>query len=72
MILRNKLNTLTEEECAVLMYSVNAALPEGVSYRPDDLKLLKPTWLFTALRAAGRLIKPEHISILESLEKKLL
>lgn len=72
MILRNKLNSLTEDESAVLSHIVNISLPDGVEYRYDEFRLLRTSWLSTALKSAKTLIKPEHINIIESIEKKLL
>lgn len=72
MILQNKLSTLTEEEQMVLVHAINAVSHGGMDYQLSDMRLVKLNWLRAAVPVIKSLIKPEHVGIVESLEKKLL
>lgn len=71
MILQHRLNTLTEDEWCVLLHVVNSTAESNIEFNADDIKCIKPSWLKASFITARSSIKPEHTSVMESVESKL-
>lgn len=72
MILKSKLDNLSEDELCVLLYCIN----DGMSGRDDEINLhniqwYRPEFVFGKLNEFANRIKPEYRSLLQTVADKV-
>lgn len=72
MILKSKLNTLTEEELCILLYCMN----DGISGRFDEINMhniqwYRPEYVFSKLNEFASKIKTEYRPLIQTVADKV-